>query len=77
MFEYDICNQADHDIFIKQCAALEKHIPRLTKGDLLTDVDGSEIQAYDLDGATIKVYNDHYVDAVHIKSEVDLKPFFN
>lgn len=77
MFEYDICNQADREIFEEQCAALEKHIPRLIKGKLLIDVDGSEIQLYDLDGSPIKVYNDHYVDAVHIKSEVDLAPFFN
>lgn len=77
MFEYQICNQADHEIFTKQCAALEKRILHLVKVELLTDVDGSEIQIYDLDGASVKVYNDHYIDAVHIRSDIELEKFFN
>lgn len=46
IFHYDICTEADKDIFLKQCKALEKHIPNLSKGKLLEDVDGSETQLY-------------------------------
>lgn len=31
MFEYAVCNQADKEIFIKQCKALEKNIPHIQK----------------------------------------------
>ncbi|GLC88693.1 hypothetical protein [Lysinibacillus piscis] len=77
MFEYNICNQPDEEIFVKQCSALEKHLPELRKKDLLTDVDNSKIQSYNLKGSIIKVYNDYVIGAVYIKSEIDIEPFFN
>lgn len=77
MFEYNICTQADDEIFEKQCAALEKHIPGLVKRDLLTDVDNSKIQHYELNGFPVRVHNDYYVGAVYVKSEIDLEPYFN
>jgi len=33
VYEYNICNQADEEIFVKQCAALEKNIPNLKKNE--------------------------------------------
>ncbi|MGV8153419.1 MAG: hypothetical protein ACLKAO_03825 [Alkaliphilus sp.] len=77
MYKYNICNQADEEIFFKQCMAIEKNIAKLTKHDLITDVDESMIQKYILKGKKIAVYNDYYVGAVYIKSEVDIAPYFN
>ena len=51
MFEYSICNQADEEIFKRQCNALEKKFSELlVKDNFLTDVDGSKIQTYTLNG---------------------------
>ncbi|MBR2284575.1 MAG: hypothetical protein IJ874_09215 [Ruminococcus sp.] len=76
MFSYNICNKADSEIFSKQCAALEKHIPNLQKNDLLLDVDGSQTQRYTLDDKGISVHNSKYIGAVYIDSDVDLENFF-
>ncbi len=76
-YDYNICTEADRDIFIKQCKALEKHIPNLVKDKLLEDVDGSETQIYFLDGKEITVHNSYYIGAVYIKSEVELEHFFD
>ncbi|MCI1269817.1 MAG: hypothetical protein LKG21_07995 [Ruminococcus sp.] len=76
-FDYNICNQADEEIFNKQCKALEKHIPNLIKLDMLTDVDGSKIQRYELNGKKIVVYNHFVIDAVFIKSDVDIEQYFS
>lgn len=77
MYEYNICNQADEDIFDKQCSALEKNIPGLVKQKLIIDIDNSKIQNYTLNGNDIKVFNDYYLGAVYIKSQIDLEIFFN
>lgn len=77
MFEYNICNQADENIFTKQCEALEKNIPGIIKKNLLIDVDDSKIQDYSLGEAKITVYNDYYLDGVYIKSQIELEQFFN
>lgn len=76
-YDYNICTEADRDIFIKQCKALEKHIPNLVKDKLLEDVDGSETQIYFVDGKKIVVHNSYYIGAVYIKSEVELEHFFD
>ena len=77
MFEYSICNQADENIFHKQCSALEKNIPNLTKKDLLEDVDGSLIQLYSLHDKRVSVHNSVYIGAVYVESDIDLTTFFN
>lgn len=76
MFEYSICNQADAEIFEKQCTALEKHIPGIEKIDSLIDVDGSETRQYLVDGKKIEVHNSNYTNEVYIKSEIELEQFF-
>lgn len=78
MFDYDytICTEPDEDIFKRQCAALEKHIPLLKKEPLMTDVDNTKIQIYFKDGKKIKVKNDYMVGAVYIQSEIELTQFF-
>ena len=77
MFEYSICNQADEEIFIKQCKALEDKVTNLIKDELLIDVDDSKIQKYLLNNKEILVYNSNYTNEVFIKSEIDLIPYFN
>lgn len=76
MYEYIICNQADEEIFRKQCAALEKRLTGIKKTQFLHDVDDSKIQGYILDGKTIHVYNDCYIGVVRIKSQIDLDLYF-
>ncbi len=77
MFSYNICTQADKDIFEKQCKALEKNIPEIQKGKKLEDVDGSETQLYVLNGKHINVHNSYYIDAVFIDSEIKLESYFD
>lgn len=76
MYEYNICNQADEEIFLNQCAALEKYIPNIKKAEMLIDVDESKIQKYLLGSETINVYNSNYDNEVYIKSEVELSQYF-
>lgn len=78
MFEYSICNQADEEIFKRQCNALEKKFSELlVKDNFLTDVDGSKIQTYTLNGKKVKVVMSNYENEVYIYSEIDLKEYFN
>lgn len=53
-----------------------KAYPRSDKGDLLEDVDGSQIQVYAKDGAKILVHNSEYVGVLYIESEIELEQFF-
>ena len=76
MFEYIICTVADEDIFLKQCDALEKYIPKIQKGLLLIDVDNSKIQEYFIDEKRLTVHNSYYLNTVYIKSEIDINIFF-
>ena len=76
MRTYEICNQADKTIFVKQCVALEKNIPDLVKGERLEDVDGSETQLYRYGNKEISVHNSYYTNEVYINSEVELEQFF-
>lgn len=77
MLTYTICNQADEELFNKQCAALEKNIHPLEKENILDDVDGSKIQIYHHNGNEIKVINSLYTNDLTIESEIELKQFFN
>jgi len=72
MFEYNISKNASSKEFKKVCLNIEKAFPNIVKHELLEDMDGSEIQVYEVDGKKIKVYNDYEVDAVYIDSEVKL-----
>ena len=77
-YEYLICNVADQEIFEKQCAALEKHIPGLTKKSTYLDpLDQSIYQTYLLNNQEIQVVNSYYLDHVIIQSNVNIKPYFS
>lgn len=76
MFEFNICNIANEEIFYKQCQALEKNVPNIVLSEKLKDVDGSLIQTYEIGGKKVTIYNDINVDAVYIKSEEELQQYF-
>lgn len=76
MFEYTVCNQADTELFYKQCSALEKRFPGMIVNDILKDVNGSIIQQYTHDRGRIIVKNDTQVDALYVTSDFDLLPYF-
>ncbi len=76
-YDYTICTEPDKEIFVKQCRALEKNIPNITKDMLLKDVDESETQIYFYNDKEILVHNSYYIGAVYIESEIDLDQFFN
>ena len=76
MYEYNICDQADEELFNKQCRAIEEHIPGLLAYDLLRDVDGTLVQKYTHVKGTIKVKNDVQVDALFVVADFDLLPYF-
>lgn len=76
MFHYSICNTADEIIFRKQCKAIEEHVPNITKGKLLNDVDGSLTQLYSVAGKQILVHNSNYIDSVYVDSDIELKQYF-
>ncbi|HZJ78821.1 MAG TPA: hypothetical protein VFD52_08495 [Clostridia bacterium] len=75
-YDYNIAGFVDHDLFNKQCKALEKHIPGIEKGEYVKDVDESEIQIYYVNDEKIVVHNSHYIGAIFIKSNVDLDLYF-
>lgn len=75
-YEYSICNEFARDTFLKQCEALENHIPNLVKGDFLTDVDGSQIQIYFLNNKKISVFNTPDF-GVEIRSQIDIEQYFS
>jgi len=74
--EYMICTVADEEIYYKQCAALEKHIPGIKKLDELHDVDDSRIQLYQVNGEEVRVYNDRQLNAVYVASGIQLESYF-
>lgn len=76
MFNYCICNQADEQIFSKQCTALENNIPLIEKLDMLEDVDGSKRQKYRIGDNIVTVFNSVYLDEVYVESDVDLLQYF-
>ena len=77
MFDYNVCNQADQELFYKQCAAIEKNIPNLQKHEVLEDVDGTLFQRYSHERGVILVKNDIQVDALYVTSDFDLLPYFS
>jgi hypothetical protein len=77
MFDYTICNQADSQLFHKQCDALERNITDLKRSDFLEDVDGTLVRKYEHPKGTVTVKNDLQVDALYVISDFDLSPYFS
>lgn len=76
MYTYPVCTVADEEIFVRQCAAIEKYLQPLGKGSVLKDVDGSKIQPYEFRGQKVRVVNSLYTNEVYVESEIDIKPYF-
>lgn len=76
MFEYEICNTYNDEVFEKQCAALEKGVNNLNKEDELLDVDGTRIQNYMLGTSKITVLNDKDF-GVLIRADIDFDVLWN
>ena len=76
LYNYTICDRFNEDIFNRQFAALEAHIPNIIKKELLHDVDDSKFQYYSIDGKDLRVCNSFDINAVLIDSDIDLVPFF-
>lgn len=72
-----ICNVADEEVYEKQCAAIEKHIPGIKKQEELVDVDGSKIQRYSYNGERIVVINSIDENELIVKSTEDIKRYFS
>lgn len=72
MYSYNIAKNADEKAFSQTCSAIELSIGGIKKEELLTDVDGSQIQVYSTGTSKIKVYNDYEIDAVYADSDIDL-----
>lgn len=76
-YEYMICNVADEEVYEKQCAAIEKYIPGITKQKELIDVDGSRIQRYSYNEEKIVVINSIDENELIVKSTEDIKCYFS
>ena len=72
MFSYTVAKETDNEAFVSVCALIESSFPTIEKEELLIDVDGSTIQIYHFNNETIKVFDDYYVDATYVDSEIDL-----
>ena len=72
MLTYNISKTASKAEFNRACEAIESKLKGIEKADLITDVDGTQIQIYNTDGGKIKVFNDYEVDAVFADSDVNL-----
>lgn len=73
MYSYNIAKKANKEIFDNTCSLIESNISGIDKERLIEDVDGTQIQIYNVNGKKIKVFNDYEVDAVYIESELDIE----
>lgn len=76
MYSYNISKTTDETSFKNSCYLIESNLLDLHKEQLLKDVDGTEIQIYNVPKGKIKVYNDFEVGAVYIDSDIDLSFIF-
>lgn len=76
MFDYNICTQADDDLFERQCDLIKK-IPGITLIKELEDVTGTKRRIFAHPSGNVTVVNDRYIDALYAQSEFDLLPYFH
>lgn len=72
VYDYTIYPEANNVKFQQICQDVEKIFNTFNKEKLLIDVDGSLIQTYWVKGKKVNVFNDYEVDAVYIKSDIEL-----
>ena len=73
MYSYNIAKKANKEIFDNTRSLIESNISGIDKERLIEDVDGTQIQIYNVNGKKIKVFNDYEVDAVYIDSELEIE----
>ena len=72
MYSYNISHTVNKKCFEAVCRLIENKVDGILNQQILEDVDGSIIRIYDTAKGKIKVYNDYYIDAVYIDSDVEL-----
>ena len=72
MYSYNIAPMSDEQAFLSTCRSIEETGVVRKKERLLIDVDGTMIQIYHATEGSIKVINDHMVDAVYVDSTISL-----
>ncbi len=75
-YEYTVATENSPEMFRKACRIIESELRKAQKDDILTDVDGSTIQLYRIDGKEIAVYDDYDIGAVFVESDIDLGKMF-
>ena len=72
MYSYNVSNTVNKTCFEAVCRLIENKVCGILNQQTLEDVDGSIVRIYDTAKGKIKVYNDYYIDAVYIDSDVEL-----
>ncbi|MBR2041524.1 MAG: hypothetical protein IJ945_04050 [Oscillospiraceae bacterium] len=75
-YSYNINPEANEKSFVDSCILIEKNLQGAKKENLIVDIDGSLIQKYHIEGKEIVVYDDYYVDAVYVDSNINLDDIF-
>lgn len=75
MFDYTVSVEANNASFNDACKKIEQYFDFVHK-EPTVDVDGSAYMIYEKKDCKIRVDNDFFIDAVFIKSTVDLSPIF-
>lgn len=76
MFDYTVSKDNSPAIFADACNRIRESFPDYIPNPLLVDVDGSTIQVFYKNGASIKVYDDYDIGAVFVISDIDLNNLF-
>lgn len=76
-YTYNIHPDADEKKFLMACSFVEKKFQGIKKDDVMVDVDGSMVMHYYLDNNSIIVYDDYYIGAVYINSDIELEGIEN
>ena len=71
-FLYPINNEMSKRIFSKTCRKIKKGIKGLESEKIIEGIGYSQIQIYYYEGLKIGVFNDEFVEAVYVCSDVDL-----
>lgn len=73
-YDYTLSRENSATIFKRACSKISDAMATLNETPLLTDVDGTTIQAYEgEDGRRIVVYDDYDVGAVYVLSDFEIQ----
>ena len=69
---YPILNEMSKREFYKTCRKIKRGIKGVKPQKTIEGIGYSQIKTYQLDGLKIGVFNDEFVEAVYVCSDVDL-----